>query len=201
MHGQAEALLPMVDDAMRHAGLSASAIDLVAVTTGPGSFTGIRVGLAAARGIALAGGFPLIGVSSFEAIAAIVAKNIPAGYSILVAVESRRSDLYIQLFEAPDRPLSEPAAILPEGLVAAVAVVIGACPLAIAGDAAARAADAFAARPGVVVLEEGSPLAVGVVTAALRRWREGERCGPASPLYLRPPDVTMADGGRPSRRL
>src|SRR6266851_9911888 len=62
MHGQAEALLPMVDRAMRKAGLPPAALDLVAATVGPGSFTGIRVGLAAARAIALATGARLIGV-------------------------------------------------------------------------------------------------------------------------------------------
>ena len=68
MHGQAEALLPMVDACMREAGQVPAAIDLVAVTVGPGSFTGIRVGLAAARGMALATGAQLIGVTSFEAV-------------------------------------------------------------------------------------------------------------------------------------
>ena len=56
MHGQAEALLPLVDKAMREAGQVPAALDLVVATVGPGSFTGIRAGLAAARGIALATG-------------------------------------------------------------------------------------------------------------------------------------------------
>jgi tRNA threonylcarbamoyladenosine biosynthesis protein TsaB len=198
-HGQAEALLPMVDGAMREAGLTVATIELVAVTTGPGSFTGIRVGLAAARGIALAGGFPLLGVTSFEAAAAAVAENIPSGYSILVAIESRRADLYVQLLERPFHPLSEPAAILPERLTAAVAAAVGARPFAITGDAAVRAAGTLAGRAGVIVVEDASWPALGVAKAALRRWREGERGGHASPLYLRPPDVTMAGGWRPPR--
>ena len=61
-HSQAEALMPMVDAAMRKAGLPPAALDLVAATVGPGSFTGIRVGLAAARGIALATDAQLVGV-------------------------------------------------------------------------------------------------------------------------------------------
>ena len=120
LHGQAEALLPMVDAAMREAGLAASAIDFVAVTTGPGSFTGIRVGLAAARGIALARDLPLVGVSSFTATAATAV--VPADAVLLVALESRRADFYVQLFDRAASPLREPAAMLPEALAAAVAI-------------------------------------------------------------------------------
>ncbi|HYZ41325.1 MAG TPA: tRNA (adenosine(37)-N6)-threonylcarbamoyltransferase complex dimerization subunit type 1 TsaB, partial [Stellaceae bacterium] len=69
-HGQAEILLPMVDRAMGEAGLAPAELASVAVTVGPGSFTGIRVGLAAAQGIALATGAQLIGITSFEAAAA-----------------------------------------------------------------------------------------------------------------------------------
>src|SRR5438128_6462839 len=97
LHGQAEALMPMVDAAMRKAGLPPAAIDLIAATVGPGSFTGIRVGLAAARGIALAANAPLIGVSSFEAVAAMSGEpsRIHSCF-LLVALESRREDLFVQ---------------------------------------------------------------------------------------------------------
>src|SRR5258708_19583473 len=67
-HSQAEALMPMVDAAMRKAGLPPAALDLVAATVGPGSFTGIRVGLAAARGIALATGAHLAGATPSDAV-------------------------------------------------------------------------------------------------------------------------------------
>src|SRR5215469_16402018 len=88
-HGQAEVLLPIVDSAMRKAGLTPAALDLVAVSVGPGSFTGIRVGLAAARGIALATGARIVGVSNFEAVAATIsASRRHAAQSLLVALES-----------------------------------------------------------------------------------------------------------------
>lgn len=61
--GQAERLIPMVRDVLKQADASFADIDVVAVTTGPGSFTGVRVGLAAADGIAMAAGLPMIGVS------------------------------------------------------------------------------------------------------------------------------------------
>jgi tRNA threonylcarbamoyladenosine biosynthesis protein TsaB len=196
MHGQAEALLPMADDAMREAGIAVAALDVIAVTIGPGSFTGIRVGLAAARGIALAGNLLLIGVSSFEAVAAAVAQPVVAGHSLLIALESRRADLYIQLFGPQGDPLSEPMAVLPEMLAAAVGAAVGSQPFVIAGNAAARAADTLAGSPGMTVVEEISPSTIGVVRAAFRRWRQGDCSGPVKPLYLRPPDVTPAGGRR-----
>src|SRR5487761_719063 len=64
-HGQAEQLMPLIDRTMRRAGLAVAALDLIAATVGPGSFTGLRAGLAAARGIALASGRPLFGVTGF----------------------------------------------------------------------------------------------------------------------------------------
>ncbi|MCH7931874.1 MAG: tRNA (adenosine(37)-N6)-threonylcarbamoyltransferase complex dimerization subunit type 1 TsaB, partial [Proteobacteria bacterium] len=61
--GHAEALMPMVEAVMAEAGLAFADLDLVATTVGPGTFTGLRVGLAAARGLALAGGLPIVGVT------------------------------------------------------------------------------------------------------------------------------------------
>jgi tRNA threonylcarbamoyladenosine biosynthesis protein TsaB len=190
LHGQAEALLPMVEAAMREAGLAPAAIDCVAVTTGPGSFTGIRVGIAAARGIALARDLPLIGVSSF--IAAAATAVIPADAVLLVALESRRADLYVQFFDPAGPALSEPAAVLPEALAVTVAVAAEVRPLTIVGDAAVRAAGVLGVRTGLAVLEKAPPAVVGLAAAALRRWRDGERDGPVAPLYLRPPNVTLA---------
>jgi tRNA threonylcarbamoyladenosine biosynthesis protein TsaB len=195
-HGQAEALLPLVDTAMREAGLPASALDLVTVTTGPGSFTGIRVGLAAARGISLGLDVPLLGVTGFEAAVAAVCDPDPVERFLLVALESRRADLYIQLFGPAYRPLGAPAAVLPEALAEIVTAHTAGRPLAITGDGAARAATALAARGCASVVEDGALPAVGALRAALRRWRHGERGSPARPLYLRPPDVTLASGPR-----
>lgn len=182
----------MVDAAMHEAGLAPAALDCVAVTTGPGSFTGIRVGIAAARGIALAGDLPLIGVTSFVAAAqAAIAATLPAEGVLLVALESRRADLYIQLFDHSGTPLSEPAAVLPDALAAAVALAAGTQPLTIVGDAATRAGDALAAHPGTVGAEKAAPVVIGLLEAALQRWRDGERGGSVAPLYLRPPNVTL----------
>src|SRR6266853_3397229 len=88
--GHAERLMPMLRAVMAEAGLAFAALDLIAVTTGPGSFTGIRVGLAAARGLALASGLPILGVTAFEALAQAVSPVERAGLGLLVAIDSRR---------------------------------------------------------------------------------------------------------------
>ena len=192
MHGQAEALLPLVDKVMREAGQAPAALDLVVATVGPGSFTGIRAGLAAARGIALATGARLLGVTSFDAVAVGAAQsNCPETRFLLVALESRREDLYVQFFDPHGDALREPAAIMPVLFREAVAATIGAKPLLIAGDAAQRASAALAQRADTAVLEESAPGAVGTLRAGLRLLRLGSVADAPRPLYLRSPDVRL----------
>jgi tRNA threonylcarbamoyladenosine biosynthesis protein TsaB len=194
MYGQAEALLPLVERAMRNAGQGSAALNLVIVTVGPGSFTGIRVGLAAARGIALATGARLLGVTSFDAVAAQAARSdCSQTRFLLVALESRREDLYVQYFDSHGDPLREPAAIMPALFRKAVAATIGANPLLITGDAAQRAAAALAHRPDTAVLEDSPPGAVGTLRAGLRLLRLGKAADAPRPFYLRPPDVTLPE--------
>jgi tRNA threonylcarbamoyladenosine biosynthesis protein TsaB len=192
MHGQAERLLPMVDAVMRAAGVSASALDIIGVTIGPGSFTGIRVGLATARGMALAMGAQLVGVSGFEAVAAGLAGPFQHGGIILTVLESRREDLYVQLFDHACNPLGEPAAAVPGALAEMLHGTIGGAPLLVAGDAAQRAASILVLRHGIIVAEGSAPNAAGVLRAVLRRRRLCARTPKPTPLYLRPPDVTIS---------
>jgi tRNA threonylcarbamoyladenosine biosynthesis protein TsaB len=201
-HSQAEALMPMVDAAMRRAGLPPAALDLVAATVGPGSFTGIRVGLAAARGIALATDAQLVGVSSFEAVAAGLAQGLAPPdcgdvQFLLIALESRREDLYVQLFAIPWNPVGPPASMMPAALGEAVNAAVGSAPLLIAGDAAQRAALVLSNCADTIIVEDSAPDAVGVLRAGLRRWRSGAVDAPR-PLYLRPPDVTLPSSRRAS---
>jgi tRNA threonylcarbamoyladenosine biosynthesis protein TsaB len=192
MHGQAEALLPLVDRTMRDAGQEPAALDLVVATVGPGSFTGIRAGLAAARGIALATGARLLGVTSFEAVAVLATRSAcREARFLLVALESRREDLYVQFFDTFGDALREPAAIVPVLLCETVAATIGANPLLIAGDAAQRAAAALAQRRDTSVLEDSAPGAVGTLRAGVRLLRLGNATDAPRPLYLRPADVTL----------
>ncbi len=107
--GQAERLIPMVQDVLKQAGAGFSDIDAVAVTTGPGSFTGVRVGLAAADGIALAAGLPMIGVSVLETLAGKIYGSDPEIEKLCLVLETKRDDFYVQRY-CRGTPLDEPSA-------------------------------------------------------------------------------------------
>jgi tRNA threonylcarbamoyladenosine biosynthesis protein TsaB len=115
--GQGAALIPLIQKVIKQARLSFEQIDAIAVTTGAGSFTGVRIGLAAAQGFKLATGLPTIGINSFE-VAAYHASQLdpPEGSPILVVLESRRKDRYCQLFDRWGKPLKPAVALLPEQL-------------------------------------------------------------------------------------
>lgn len=93
----AEILMPMIEEARRAGGVGYSDLVLIAVTVGPGSFTGIRVGLAAARGLALASGRPAVGFTTLAVLAAAAIANVNDG-PILSAIDARRGEIYHQSF-------------------------------------------------------------------------------------------------------
>ena len=198
-HGHGEALFPMIERVMQQAGLAPSQLAAVAVATGPGGFTGIRVGLAAAQGIALAVGARLVGVTSFAAVAARLASSgtaPPPGAgcgNLLVALDSRRAELYVQLFAiGTASPLAAPEALLASDLGDYLDGLAGDGRLLVAGDAAEAAAAALGGRAAIAIADRGAPGAEGVFAAALPHLQSGALAdAPVQPLYLRPPDVTL----------
>jgi tRNA threonylcarbamoyladenosine biosynthesis protein TsaB len=191
-HGHAEALLPMVDRVVAAAGLKPKALDIIAAAVGPGGFTGIRVGLGAARGIALALQARVIGVTSFAAVAAPLASDQSHPDVLLVALDSRRDDFYVQLYDRRAvMPLAAPQAVLPEALADYVAGIVGAGPLLVAGDMTEAAATALGRRPGIEIAAGSAPDATGVLAAAWRQTKSDPAGNPLRPLYLRPPDVSL----------
>jgi tRNA threonylcarbamoyladenosine biosynthesis protein TsaB len=186
--GQAEVLMPMLRDAMAEAAIGFPALDLLAVTVGPGSFTGIRVGLAAARGLALATGLPAVGVTAFAAIADAVEIGEIGEAAVVVAIDSRRAELFVQVFVGGRSVPAPPLAVAPADL----ARLLPAGRLVVAGDGAARAAAALiAAGRDVIVCGATSPDARHVARVALRQASDGIAPAPLQPLYLRAPDVTL----------
>ncbi len=198
--GQSEAIMPMVRQVMAEAGAQFADIDLVAVTIGPGAFTGLRIGLAAARGLALAAGLPCLGVTTLEAVAAGIPAAERIAGTVLVVLETKRADVYAQSFDArafdaqalddDPKPLDSPSAVVPESLVHAVAS--GA--LIVVGNAAPRVVAALgqAGVPASLSAAPGLPDAQVVAGIAARRWRPGQVLAPPAPLYLKPPAVTRS---------
>lgn len=177
LRGHAEALLPMVEAVM--AGIAYDSLELIATTVGPGAFTGLRVGLAAARGLALAGGLPIIGVTTLDALAHGVDHEERGGRSIVAVLNARREEVYYQPFDSALKPLSPPRA----GAVEAVELPDG--PLLIVGDGA----DLIPSVPGRCDVETLPSLlpdaAVVAAIAAARFDPTAPPDSPPEPLYLR----------------
>ena len=188
--GHAEALLPMVESARAEAGVDYRDLDLLAVTTGPGIFTGLRIGLAAARGLALAASRPLIGVTTLEAIAAAVADATAVNERpIYVAIDARRGELFGQAFAADSGPLGAPRLLS----AAAVAGQLSQAPAIVAGSGARLIERQLAgSRPDVDFVDRPSePDAAFVARIAAARGPPAADAGPVRPLYLRAPDATL----------
>lgn len=120
--GHAELIFARIAELLDRNGLAYADLDRVVTTTGPGSFTGLRIGLSAARGIGLARNIPVIGVSS------LVALSLGATGPAIVLLDARRGEAYFQTFAGPAQPLTEgdllPMAIAQAALVPGVAVII-----------------------------------------------------------------------------
>lgn len=184
--GQAEALVPMIRDVMAEAAVAWADLDRVAVTVGPGSFTGLRVGLATARALTVAAGTPVVGVTTTEALAAAVAPASRVGRRVLAAVDSKRADLFLQWFDADLTPLGPPCSEEPE----AVRARLAAGPAVVAGDAAALLAPLPETALLVPTVVTPDPAVVAALAAA--------RPLPAEPpqaLYIRPPDAALPTSG------
>ncbi len=190
--GHAEALVPMIAEVLAEAGLAISEIDRLAVTVGPGAFTGLRVGLAVARGLALATGRPLVGLTSFEIIAHGLSPEQRQGRALLVAVDSRRPDLFLQGFGADLGPRGDPWLATPD----ACAQALPAGPLLVAGCGVPALRAALSARSDTH-FAEGPGWPDAAVAAILAAGLPPGGGLPARPLYLRLPDVTLPGGTVP----
>ncbi len=181
--GHAEALAPMVDEAARSIEGGLASLDRIAVTTGPGSFTGIRVGLSLARAMGLALGIPVVGVSTLVAFAAHLLSSPRQGV-IAAAIDARHGSAYFQLFEPSGRPLGPPRCDSLRECVRG----IGEGPALLVGDAACLLA-AEAHRAGLPYDLELAIDAPDIVAVARIGNALDPAANPARPLYVKPPDA------------
>ena len=196
--GHAERLVPMIQEVMAEAGADYAALSAIAVTCGPGGFTGVRIGLSAARAIGLAADRSVLGLTAFEAVAAA---QPPCDLPLLVALGSKRADVYAQLFDSEGRSCGGPAALMPDDMAAMVSAATPRPPavLALAGDGADAVLAPLRAA-GLIVQRLRGHDAVEIETLARLaacRWRASPPsadAAPPRPLYLRPPDVTPPSG-------
>ncbi len=190
--GHAERLMGMVEAAMAEAGLAFTDLERIAVTVGPGSFTGLRVGIAAARGLALATGVPAVGIGTLAVHAESVRDEIGAT-PVLAVLAAGRGELYGQSFAADGSADGPPAAAAAETFARRVAGNT-----LIAGSGAPALAEILGdeARARTVHVRSAPDLAALCrLAAAAPLTGEAPR-----PLYLRPPDAKPQTGGRIARR-
>lgn len=178
----------------RH-GVALAAVDVFAVATGPGSFTGLRIGIATMQGLAFANRRPLIGVSAFDALAELT--TAPGAPSIATWVDAWRGEVYAAFYEER-REAMAPTVDTPESVLTALgARLAGNDPVHVrfVGDGAATYRDVIAQQlgPGASVAE--TPLLAGAIAQlAGRAAARGERPLPHAirPLYIRRPDAELA---------
>jgi tRNA threonylcarbamoyladenosine biosynthesis protein TsaB len=181
-HGHATMLMPMIEQAMAKAGCDYPDLDRIAVAVGPGSFTGIRVGLAAALGLSLASGVPVVGISSFLTVA-----DVDAGERqdrrLFAALDSRREEPFLVELDAELGFVQPPAVVTAEQLDE---ILAPARPLILAGDA--PLIGRYATQGGIGLVQ-AAPSALAVARLATDPARRYDL--PPKPVYVRPPDVTM----------
>lgn len=189
--GHQERLAPLVAELLAEAGLEPAALDRIGVTVGPGSFTGLRVGLAFAKGLGLALDRPVVGVGTLEALAASAARPaLPsgtAGEMIAAAIDARRGQVYVQAFRS-GASLTLPEALSVEDAAAKLRALGE--PSLLVGSGARLLGEAF---PGAEL-----DARAGADAATLARLVAGaEPSGALRPVYLRAPDAKLPGGLEP----
>lgn len=187
---QAARLLPAIAAMLGEARVDRRALSLLAVTIGPGSFTGVRVGLATARGLAVGLGVPLAGIAT---TAVLLAQAPAVGRMAVATIDSRLGDWFCALDDGEGAPFLTTASALAARLAGRACVLVGSGAGRLAGELALAGVDAMA--------EEGQPDPVALARladgAGVESWRaRNAREGLPRPLYLRGVNITLPDGAR-----
>jgi tRNA threonylcarbamoyladenosine biosynthesis protein TsaB len=183
---QAARLLPVIAAAMREAGVARRALSMVAVTTGPGSFTGVRVGLAAARGLAMALDIPLAGIAT---TAVLLAQADAQGRLAVAALDSHLGDWFCALRAGDAEPFLASTADLAQRL--------GGRPCLVVGPEAATLAPLLPNAQAQVALPDPAVMARLALEEGVEGWTARNRTeGLPRPLYLRGVNITLPDGAR-----
>lgn len=191
--GQSEALAPMIDHVMNSSGRAFEDIDAVAVTRGPGAFTGLRIGLAAARSLALTIARPCIGITTFDVLIRQALTNpgteIPDDGILVIAIETKRDDIYVQAIGRDGSTVISPAAMMADDMVK---VLPDDRPKFICGDATMRVREELGPTgPAMRIISDVVLPDPTVLAMCAQAFLDSPADAPPSPFYIRPPDVTM----------
>lgn len=190
--GHAEALMPLIARVIEKSGGDFASIDRFAVTTGPGSFTGLRVGIAAARGLGLAAGKPVVGLSTLAAFAAplLAADNTSP---VAVAIDARHDHVYLQVLAGSGHVLVTPRVV---PIDEAVRLSAGG-KTRLTGNAATLLAAAWRGVAPSAIEQHAAP---DIVWVARLGATAIESASPPKPLYLRAPDAQPSSAAHLARR-
>ena len=192
--GHAEALMPLIARVMKEAGVGFAALDRIAATTGPGSFTGLRVGLSAARGIALAANKPAVGLSTLLAYAAPHLANDETT-PVVSVIDARHNHVYLQTFAPGGRTVIAPR-IAP---ISEAVRIAAETPARIVGNAARLVADGLKSqgKPSIVIDDRAAPDIAWIATTGAAMDQDQ---APPKPQYLRAPDAQPQNAAQLPRR-
>lgn len=185
--GHAEILFAQIARVTQAGATALKSVDRFAVTIGPGTFTGVRIGLAAARGLALAAQRPLIGIGSLEAVAR--GAEAPPGALIVAAFDARRGELYVQAFRG-EAPITQPMATTPQDAANTLMRLEPNAPLFAIGSGAELLRATLGQQGARVEVASGEALPRASVLARIAARREPTN-QPVMPLYLRAPDAKL----------
>ena len=190
--GQAERLVPMIGEVLEESGARLPDLDTIAVTEGPGTFTGTRVSVAAARGLALATNLPIRAASSLHVMARRAFSelgDVAAGLTLAVCVDARGGQVFVQLFDPEtDEPITQAAVMAPD----AAAALGASAPLLCVGSGGLTVSEAALktgrkAEARLPALQPDARYLAGLAASLPIR-------DPLVPLYLRPPDAKPQTG-------
>jgi tRNA threonylcarbamoyladenosine biosynthesis protein TsaB len=188
--GHAERMLPLISELLAEATISTADLDRIAVTVGPGSFTGTRIGVAAARALKFARDLPIVPFTSLEAIALSPTVESGSAEDLAIAIDAHRGEAYVQIFNGSTRVAATGPRIVAMTDLASLA---RSRPLLAVGTAAEAVAAAVNAAGGTARAQPGMifpDMAAAVACAANRH----PATLPVEPLYLRPPDAKPQEG-------
>ena len=184
--GRTNDLLVTIDRLCREAAIAPTELDAIAIGAGPGSFTGLRIGMATAKGIAFAAGKPLWAVSSLAALAQDAAARTDA--VIISVLDARKGEVYAGCFDGAARPLSDEQVLAPGAVAAFVRGVIGDREASYVGDAIRSYPDAFTPLADRWLVT--TPSGVAVARLALAGARVDVTTG-GTPTYIRPSEAEV----------
>ena len=198
--GHAETLLPIITSLMAQAELGFQDLDMIAVSVGPGTFTGLRIGLAAARGIAIASGKPCVGVTTLQALAASVPNELAKDRLIIPAIDARRKEIYVQSFAYEDTsPFPQPRGDARSLQIHDAPEYFPEEPFIIVGSGGPLVKETGLLDGKSVELSDLDPNPDAKIIAQLahnRGWPDA-KAPPPAPLYLRAPDAKLPGGITP----